>query len=328
MKANISDLSYILKYFNNSKNIEKNYLFFQLNQDTIRVNWFKLYNLGIELKILNEKNGISEITSEGKKFYSMYGNSLEFNSEKKLFIFKNNILNNHSFKRINDFLKLFTLNSEDTLELYKIQKGYEQFSHSNFCLKSSDTDIIFELNIFNYEDKKITIKDEFAEIILHHKLFGKSELSQSELDEILEEQRRVGEQGEELTLQYEKRYFKQKKWDYQEKNVRIIGKKNVRAGYDVESFLTEKSRLDLYGMGDKHIEVKSRKYDDFSFIISKNEIKMGEILSNQKNEEYLIYFWNNLESNPTKPTKIIPFEQLKIKTCENCLNYLVKLDRN
>ena len=328
MKANISDLSYILKYFNNSKNIEKNYLFFQLNQNTIRVNWVKLYNLGIELKILNEKNGISEITSEGKKFYSMYGNSLEFNSEKKLFIFKNNILNNHSFKRINDFLKLFTLNTEDILELYKIQNGYEQFSHSNFCLKSSDTDIIFELNIFNYEDKKITIKDEFAEIILHQKLFGRSELSQSELDEILEEQKRVGEQGEELTLQYEKRYFKQKKWDYQEKNVRIIGKKNVRAGYDVESFLTEKSRLDLYGMGDKHIEVKSRKYDDFSFIISKNELKMGELLSNRKNEEYLIYFWNNLESNPTKPTKIIPFEQLKIKTCENCLNYLVKLDRN
>ena len=81
-------------------------------------------------------------------------------------------------------------------------------------------------------------------------------------------------------------------------------------------------------MGDKHIEVKSRKYDEFSFIISKNELKMGEILSERKNEQYLIYFWNNLESNPTKPTKIIPFKELKIKTCENCLNYLVKLDRN
>ena len=50
------------------------------------------------------------------------------------------------------------------------------------------------------------------------------------IDKILEEQRRVGELGEELTLQYEKKYFKQKKWNYQEKNVRIVGKKNIRAG--------------------------------------------------------------------------------------------------
>ena len=92
--------------------------------------------------------------------------------------------------------------------------------------------------------------------------------------------------------------------------------------------MTEKSTLNYEGMGDKHIEVKSRKYDEFSFIISKNELKMGELLSNRKNEQYLIYFWNNLESNPTKPTKIIPFKELKIKTCENCLNYLVKLDEN
>ena len=321
MKANISDLIYILKYFNNSQNIEKQYLFFQLNQDTIRVNWIKLYNLGIELKILNEKKDISKITLEGKGFYSMYSNSSELNSDQKLFIFKNSILNNPSFKVINNFLKLFTLNSEDNLEFYKTQKGYEQ-------LRSSDTDILFELNIFKFEDKRITIKDEFAEILLHQKLFGKSELSQSEYDKILEEQRRVGERGEELTLQYEKKYFKQKKWNYQEKNVRIVGKKNIRLGYDVESFLTEKSTLNYEGMGDKHIEVKSRKYDEFSFIISKNELKMGEILSERKNEQYLIYFWNNLESNPTKPTRIIPFKELKIKTCENCLNYLVKLDRN
>jgi hypothetical protein len=48
--------------------------------------------------------------------------------------------------------------------------------------------------------------------------------------------------------------------------------------------LTEKSRVNYEGMGDKYIEVKSRKYDEFSFIISKNELKAVEILSKQKNE--------------------------------------------
>ena len=323
MKVNIFNLIYILKYLNNGDKLKKNTLFFRLNnyKSKIKADWIQTYNLGIKLKVFNENNNKIQITSQGKTFYSMSKNDLNLNEEQKEFIFKNGILNNHSFESINNFLKLFSRNKENILELYKTEENYQE-------LVLEDDLILFELNILNYETDKITINEQFTEILLHQKLFGKSELSQSELDKILEEQRRVGERGEELTLQYEKKYFKQKKWDYQEKNVRIIGKKNVRAGYDVESFLTEKSTLNYEGMGDKHIEVKSRKYDEFSFIISKNELKMGELLSNRKNEQYLIYFWNNLESNPTKPTKIIPFKELKIKTCENCLNYLVKLDEN
>lgn len=320
MDANIFDLIYILKYFNNSKNIEKKYLFFQLNRDTLRVNWVKLYNLGIKLKILNENKGITKITSEGKTFYSMSNNSSELNIEQKLFIFKNGILDNPSFKIINNFLKLFTLNNQDILEFYTIQKGYEK-------LRSSDTDILFELNVLNHETNKITINEQFAEILLHQKLFGKSELSQGELDRINDEKKVIGDAGEKLTLAYEKEQFKKKKWDYQFKNVRIIGKKNVRAGYDVESFLTKDSKLDFTGTADKHIEVKSRKYDEFSFFISANELKTGKLFSKMKNHEYLIYFWNNLGSknHSTSPTRIIPFEKLKIKYCEGCLNYLVQI---
>lgn len=188
----------------------------------------------------------------------MSNNFSELNIEQKLFTFKNGILDNPSFKIINNFLKLFTLNNQDILEFYTNQKGYEK-------LRSSDTDILSELNLLNYEMNKIIINDEFAEILLHRKLFGKSELSQSELDKILAEQKKMGDKGEDLTLQYEKNQFKKKKWNYQEKNVRIIGKKNVRAGYDVESFLSKNSKLDSTGTGDKHIEVKGRKYDEFSF---------------------------------------------------------------
>jgi hypothetical protein len=102
----------------------------------------------------------------------------------------------------------------------------------------------------------------------------------------------------------------------------------VSAGYDVESFLTKNSKLNKLGSGDKHIEVKGRKWKEFSFIISTNELKIGNLISKKKNEQYLVYFWNNLGSKnpPIVPTKIIPFKDLKIELCKNCLKYLVHLE--
>ena len=65
-----------------------------------------------------------------------------------------------------------------------------------------------------------------------------------------------------------------------------------------------------------------------SFIISVNELKIGNLISKKKNEQYLVYFWNNLGSKnpPIVPTKIIPFKDLKIELCKNCLKYLVHLE--
>lgn len=319
----IFNLVYILKYFDNSEFIEKKTLFFQLNDDkaVTMVNWSQTYDLGVKLNFLNEKNGIAQITSKGKTFHLMLNNFLELSTEQKLFTFKNGILNNPHFKLINDFLKSFSTNRENILEFYKTKDDYLK-------LRSKDRFILFQLDILMNKTNKIIINEKFAEILLHQKSFGKSELSQSELDRILDEQKRIGDLGEKLTLEYEKDQFKKKRWDYQEKNVRIIGKKNVRAGYDIESFLTQKSRLNSERIADKHIEVKSRKYDEFSFIISATELKIGKILSEKKNHEYLIYFWNNLGNKnlPTSPVKIIPFEELNITPCKNCLNYFISLE--
>ena len=153
-------------------------------------------------------------------------------------------------------------------------------------------------------------------------------MTESELNEILDEQKKIGNRAESLSLTFEKNEFEKKKWTYQANNVKLIAKKNVKAGYDIESFLTRNSKLNHSGFGDKHIEVKGRKWKEFSFIISANELKIGNLISKKKNEQYFIYFWNNLGSQnpPTVPTRIIPFEKLKIKLCKNCLKYLVNLE--
>lgn len=321
--SKISNLMYVLKYFDNLKSIEKQKLFFQLHNDKVNVmvNWSKTYALGIKLNFLTEKNNFSKITSTGKIFYSMSDSFSKLTSEQKFHTFKNGILNNTTFKFINHFLKSFSMNKENVLELFN-KKTYANLTYK-------DRLILHELDVLIHKANKITVNEEFTNLLFNQKILGKPSLSQSELDRINAEKKEIGDRGEKLTLEYEKEQFKQKKWFYQEKNVRIIGKKNVNAGYDVESFLTKDSKLDDDQIGDKHIEVKSRKYDEFSFFISANELKMGKHFSSKKNHQYLIYFWNNLgrKITPKEPTKIIPFENLNITPCENCVDYLVHLDK-
>ena len=103
------------------------------------VNWIETYDLGMKLNFLNEKRGITEITSTGKTFYSMSNSFSELSIEQKLFTFKNGILSNSHFKFINNFLKLFSINKENTLEFYNTQDGYTK-------LRSKDRFILFELS--------------------------------------------------------------------------------------------------------------------------------------------------------------------------------------
>jgi|APSaa5957512535_1039671.scaffolds.fasta_scaffold01947_7 hypothetical protein len=324
MYQKISNLIYVLDLFSDFHSFEKTILFLELDHVRIDefVNWNELFDLAIRLKFLKESNGNVLLTSNGNIFLSMHQPVDVFSDDQRIFVFKNGILGNSSFDQLNSFFELFSIDKNDVLELFFTEDAFQKFH-----LSLENKLLLLELKIITKKNDRYVFNNLFSEIFINRKIFGKSSLSQSELDAILDEQKITGDLGEQLTLKYEQSIFKEKKWDYQEKNVRIIGKKNVRAGYDVESFLTYNSKLDFMGNGDKHIEVKSRKYADMSFFISANELKIGKKLSATKDHEYLIYFWNNLGSKhlPSAPTKIIPFKKLKITPCKNCMSYLVEI---
>jgi len=325
MHAKVFDLIFILEFFLNSETLEKKILILNLNRMRITqyVDWNETYELGIHLQFLKEIKNNVKITPNGKIFFSMYGGDLELSKEQKSFVFNKGILKNNYFAIINSFLQLFTLNKNQILELYKTEKKFHKIK-----LNLDDKLILQELDIISIHTDTYTINKNYSEKIIQTTLFNSKELTQTEYDQILDEQKRIGDLAEDLSLKYEKNQFKKKKWAYQEEHVKIVGKKNVKLGYDIESFLTKNSRLNYMMFGDKHIEVKGRKYNEFSFIISANELNIGKLLSERKNEEYFIYFWNNLGSKdpPAVPTKIIPFKNLKIKLCKNCLKYLVELN--
>lgn len=323
MFANISDLKHVLDFFSNSETISKKILSIQLNQLRFErhINWHYVYKLGIQLKFIKEHNEKTIITQNGRIFYSM-NSGMNLNVSQKYFVLKNGILNNNLFQKINNFLRIFSLNKDDVFELYKTENKLKKNK-----LNLDDKLILKELDVLNIFKEKYMINIQYSELFFQSFLLKKNILSQKDLDEILDEQRRIGKFAEKLSLEYEKNEFREKKWKYQEENVKIVGRKNINIGYDIESFLTKNSRLGPTGSSDKHIEVKGRKYDECSFILSANELKVAKILSEKHNEKYLIYFWNNLGSKnlPASPTKIIPFKKLKIKPCENCLSYIVNV---
>ena len=261
MHAKIFDLIFILNFFLNSDTLEKKILILNLNQQRIaqHVNWNETYELGIHLQFLKEIKDNVKITTNGKIFFSMYEGDLELNEEQKSFVFNKCILKNKYFVIINSFLQLFTLNENQILELYKTEEKFHKIK-----LNLGDKLILNELDIISIHNDTYTINKNYSEKIIQTTLFNSNELTQTELERILDEQKRIGDLAEKLSLKYEKNQFKKKKWTYQEEHVDIISKKKVRLGYDIESFLTKNSRLDHMMFGDKHIEVKGRKYNEFS----------------------------------------------------------------
>ena len=144
-------------------------------------------------------------------------------------------------------------------------------------------------------------------------------MTQKQLEAILAEQKRIGDLAEKFTVEYEKKRLRKKKLNSESKKVQKISIKYVNKGYDVESFSKKSKEANLF------IEVKGRKWDLTSFIISINEIKTAKRLG----EKYAIYFWNNVGSKnpPKEPLKIIndPFRKLSFDECKNCLNFLVEI---
>ena len=325
MTVKISSIIFILDILIDNKILTKKILMLNLNNLRLseHVNWYKTYELGIKLGLLKESKGYSSATNIGENFHSMNIHKQHLSDQQKKLVFTKCVLKNGNFLNINLFLDLFTSNEKWDSELFRTVTALE-----NHDLMLDEKLWLLQLEVLKITPKKYLINKKYSGKMNQNRITNSNEMTDSELDEILEEQKRIGDMAEDLTFKFEKNEFNKKNWSYQANNVKLISKKNVGAGYDVESFLTKNSKLNKLGSGDKHIEVKGRKWKEFSFIISVNELKIGNLISKKKNEQYLVYFWNNLGSKnpPIVPTKIIPFKDLKIELCKNCLKYLVHLE--
>lgn len=332
----ISEIQIILKaiqaHQTKSGRVETRFLHRILNRYVrFGTDWNKTYVLAIKLGLIKEIKKDTKSTENGLTFESMKEDSDKLSLQQKKFIFKKCILDNEkNFKNINQFSMNVKFTDDNVLELFT-----EDMKTKKIGLTTTDKRILYELGIAVEQSKKPSwkINDEFLADVQNQQMGIGNDLTDDELDEIKKEQKEIGKRAEKFAKIYEEKYLAGKGWTEQVKKFndinspeKIVATKKIGIGYDLSSFLKENSQNP-----DKNIEVKGRKRREKSFYMSRNEILKGQKYSKDKNKEHWIYFYYDLgkheKSSYLEPTRKIQFKNLPIKLCDNCYNYLVKIDQ-
>ena len=264
----------------------------------------EVYEFGLNLNLYIEQGNRVKLTPKGSSVVDMKHSGIDLTPEQKKYIVDNCIFENIKLQNITRFLKSF---SQNNWPISKTRMFEDEIS------------ILSQFGVIKKIGSFWVIEPDYLDYVEQIKEGVPKPMTQKQLEAILAEQKRIGDLAEGFTVEYEKKRLRKKKLNSESKKVQKISTKYVNKGYDVESFSKKSKEANLF------IEVKGRKWDLTSFIISINEIKTAKRLG----EKYAIYFWNNVGSKnpPKEPLKIIndPFRKLSFDECKNCLNFLVEI---
>ena len=317
MISNINDISYFLKVmegFRTSKGIRKKilYPFIRIPSSLLvySFDYDEMFEFCLDLNLLKEKKGNVVLTRHGLNLIDMNHTGVDLTDEQIEYIVQNCIFDNEKFSNVIDLFKNF---------VFYEKLGTFVISDVKIARYQSMMGILSQFNVVRKENKLWIINEDYIEYVGQFKQDIHKPLTQKQLDAIILEQKRIGELTEKLTVKYEIRRLKNQKLFFESQHVKRVSNEYVNKGYDIESFSGKNIKSNLF------IEVKGRKYNTPSFIISTNEIKTAEVLG----DKYAIYFWKDLASpkQPEKPFKIIynPFKKLSFDRCKNCLSFLIEI---
>ena len=264
----------------------------------------EVYEFGLNLNLYIEQGNRVKLTPKGSSVVDMKHSGIDLTPEQKKYIVDNCVFENIKLQNITRFLKSF---SQNNWPISKTRMFEDEIS------------ILSQFGVIKKIGSFWVIEPDYLDYVEQIKEGVPKPMTQKQLEAILAEQKRIGDLAEGFTVEYEKKRLRKKKLNSESKKVQKISTKYVNKGYDVESFSKKSKEANFF------IEVKGRKWDLTSFIISINEIKTAKRLG----EKYAIYFWNNVGSKnpPKEPLKIIndPFRKLSFDECKNCLNFLVEI---
>ena len=325
MIKNINDLSLflsILGIFQKINGIYKKRLFFLIREKPTTIQWevqtHELLKLGIKLNIFKMNGDCVILTEHGKNILGMQTSDYTLNEDQQRYIIENCIFNNSNVSDLLEFLSLFVFDLQDKTMIC---------NSSDYPLTKIGLEILVQLGVVSKRGQVWMLNPNYIEFIHEiqqsRSIGPRKPISQEELNQILIEQADIGMYGEEISVTYEKQRLTDKSLDEESYNVKQVSIYNANLGYDIASFNGKSPSL-VY---DRFIEVKARKRNLYSFIMSANEIRVAK----EKGTKYVIYFWNGLGyQTPSIPVRIIvdPVNTLNIKECENCLSYIVYLDKH
>ena len=320
MNFHINDICYFLKAIGRKsfrKNgITKNFLYQYVERHIppgLKIHFFNFdeaYQFGLNLNLYIKEENRTKLTAKGLSIVNMKDFGLDLTPEQKEYIVENCIFENKKFENITKFLKKFVFQEDMQSFVFFYEKAKKN---------KNELTILLQFDVIKIIDNFCVINSDYTDYLEQAKEGIPKSMTQKELETILAEQKRIGDLAEKLTVEYEKKRLRKNKLNSESKKVKKISTEAVNKGYDVESFSKKSEEPNLF------IEVKGRKWDLKSFIISINEINTAKRLG----RKYVIYFWNNIGSKnpPKEPLKIIydPHRKLSFDECENCLNFLVKI---
>ena len=326
MIRNINDLSVVLSVVGSfGSGIHRKDLFSVLYDKYPYIQWHihprELLDTAVQLNLLTASNDRITLTDHGRIIQSMQKpQGIDLGKNQAMYIAENCVLTNKNFSHLVEFLKSFVFDRQYRTEIYNTA----DYPMSDM----DDLEILTQLGIIHKKKAVWLLNRKYAGFIDEVSRlqtqdgYDAGAFTQEHLERILREQREVGKMAEDLSMKYEKTRLDKKSLHEESARVRQVSTVNAGIGYDIESFKqsTPSMRHDLF------IEVKARKHNLNSFIMSNNEIQVAKRLGTK----YAIYFWRGLAyGSPVRPTQIIedPFNTLKIRECDNCLSYIVDLDK-
>lgn len=296
------------------------------------VNWNSVYNFAKDgIEVINEVKDDVEMTELGRDVFSRKLRGTP--DELRNFIFEKCLFENEKYDVVVNFLEKFQLLDKELI-LYEDEIDENENDHK---------DILTELKIIYFENDHWKMNDDIKNLVnLNRGHSKKTKKTQGQRDRENAEKVEVGNCAEELSEKYEKI----KKW--RSGMVDRVSINDDGKGYDIASIWKPGTKKH-----DKFIEVKGRKFNENSFIITDHELELAA----KKGNRYVIYFWKNVVNHledaaiakfkkpykrlndeekktldcktcdSAEPDKIIrdPIKTLKIKRCKNCIKYEIEL---
>lgn len=316
MHVNINDVSVLLGVLGSSggRGIEKTQIMNIIQEKYSYVEWqydpATVIDIAGRLTLIKIDGGLVKLTGDGDVVASMGGHGIDLTGRQIEYIVEHCVFNNPNFSGFTDFLALFVFNSSHKTLVYNT---------AEYPVPNIETDLFVQLGILSKDRTVLRLNPKY---VMHVDHAHNQILSRERLEEILADQNAVGNLGEVLSLNYEKNRLSCLGLDAESKSVMRISLTDVAAGYDIKSFAGSSLAL----KHDLFVEVKARKRNLPSFIMSANEVRVAKRLGSK----YVIHFWAGLAHHePATPTRIIrdPVQALSIEECPCCLSYLVTVAR-
>lgn len=316
MISNVNDMSVLMSALKSSGDhgleqtqlmsiIEEKYNYIEWRYDPVTV-----LDVANKLALIEINDGVVKLTNNGHVVASMGGHNIDFTDDQIGYIAEHCVFNNPNFSDLMDFLSLFVFNSHRKTLVYNT---------ADYPSPDVETDLFVQLGILSKDHYIFTLDPKYVMHVTHshNNVFGSDHL-----EEVLADQKAVGDMGEVLSLNYEKNRLASLGLTAESESVVRISLTDVAAGYDIKSFagMSPALRHDLF------VEVKARKRNLPSFIMSANEIRVAKRLGCR----YVIHFWAGLAHHkPEVPTMIIrdPVQALSIEECPSCISYLITVSK-